>query len=209
MANVLTKEWRLIIRDPNLIAQTLLQMLYLLPLIFVIFRRGEMALLVVPSTVMLGSTLAGSLAWLTIAAEDAPELVGLAPVPMSRIRWFKALAAVIPVWILVSPILFYLLVNNIVYALVFAVCVAGGTLSAGLTNVLCPRKGDRKNMKKRSQGNFLIGISEVITAFGWAGLSYALLAAPWFALLALIFVPVGPITAWFMVKSSREQGVLA
>ncbi len=209
LANVLVKEWRLIIRDPNLIAQTFLQMLYLLPLIFLIFRRGEMVMLVVPSAVMLSTTLAGSLAWLTIAAEDAPELVGLAPVPMSRIRWYKALAAVIPVWLIVSPILFYLLLTHPIYGLVFAVCVAGGTLSAGLTNVLCPRKGDRKNMKKRGQGNFLINISEVITAFGWAGMAYALLAAPWFALLALVFMPVGPITAFFLGKSSRAQGVLA
>ncbi len=209
MANVLVKEWRLIIRDPNLIAQTFLQMLYLLPLIFLIFRRGEMVMLVVPSAVMLSTTLAGSLAWLTIAAEDAPELVGLAPVPMSRIRWYKALAAVIPVWLLVSPILSYLLFTHPIYGLVFAICVAGGTLSAGLTNVLCPRKGDRKNMKKRGQGNFLINISEVVTAFGWAGMAYALLAAPWFALLALVFMPVGPMTAWFMGKSARAQGVLA
>jgi len=209
MMNVLIKEWKLIVRDPNLIAQTFLQMLYLLPMIFIFFRRQDMTLLVMPATIMLASTLAGSLAWITIAAEDAPELIGVAPVQLARIRWMKALAAVMPVWILVSPVLFYLLFTTPLYAAAFAFFIAGGTISAGLIQIWYPRQGDRKNMKKRGQGNMVINFIEGISALGWAGTSYAMLAAPLWAPLGLLLALTGPSGAWLLGKSRREQGVLA
>ena len=208
MTNVLIKEWKLIARDPNLIAQTLLQMMYLLPMIFLLFRRQDMTLLVVPSSVILASTLAGSFAWITIAAEDAPELIGVAPVELSRIRWMKALAAVVPVWLLVSPVLFYLLFTHVYYAMVFAFCIAGGTLSAGLTQVWFPRQGDRKNLKKRAQGSMVMNMVEALGAFGWAGMAYALLAAPLWTPIGLVVALMGPTGAWVLGKSRREQGVL-
>jgi len=209
MMNVLIKEWKLIARDPNLIAQTFLQMLYLLPMIFIFFRRQDMTLLVMPATIMLASTLAGSFAWITIAAEDAPELIGVAPVQLSHIRWMKALAAVMPVWILVSPVLFYLLFTNPLYAVAFAFFIAGGTISAGLIQIWYPRQGDRKNMKKRGQGNMVMNMIEGFSSLGWAGAAYAMLTAPIWAPLGLLLALMGPTGAWLLGKSRREQGVLA
>ena len=209
MRNVLVKEWKLIARDPNLIAQTLLQILYLLPLFFLLFRKSDVSTLVVPSSVMLSCTLAGSLAWLTIAAEDAPELVGVAPVSLAHIRGLKALAAVIPVWLLVSPILFYLLATNIIHALVFLLCIIGGTLTVGLMHTWYPRKGDRKNMKKRGQGNVLVNLAELLSALGWAGMAFALLTIPWFAPLGLFLAAIGPLFAWFTGAARRDQILLA
>ena len=55
--------------------------LYLIPMMFMGFRSDGTALLIVPGFVLIGSMLAGNLAWLTIAAEDAPELIGTAPAP--------------------------------------------------------------------------------------------------------------------------------
>ncbi len=209
MANVLIKEWKLIARDPNLITQTLLQTLYLLPMIFLLFRRQDMALLVVPSSVILASTLAGSIAWITIAAEEAPDLIGVAPVELSRIRWMKAFAAVVPVWIMVSPVLFYLLFTHAFYAMVFAFCIAGGTLSAGLTQIWYPRLGDRKNLKKRAQGSMAMNMVEAFSAFGWAGMAYALLAAPLWTPVGMVVALMGPAGAWLFGKTRREQGMLA
>lgn len=207
--NVLVKEWKLIARDPNLIAQTLLQLLYLLPLIFLVFRRQDSVMMVVPAAIMMAAMLAGNLAWITVAAEDAPELIGVAPVALSRIRWLKALAAILPVWILVSPILFYLLLNKPWLAFVFAVCLAGATLSAGLAQVWYPRQGDRKSMKKRGQANLLITVLEGISSMGWAGTAYCLVMAPRFAPVALVFALLGPGAAWILGKSRRDAGLLA
>ena len=78
------KEWTLLIRDPWLMSQTLMQILYLLPpavLLWRSFHSGTGALVVlIPVMVMAAGQLAGGLAWLSISGEDAPDLVASAPV---------------------------------------------------------------------------------------------------------------------------------
>lgn len=207
--SVLVKEWRLIWRDPQLIAQTFLQMLYLLPLVFLVFRNSDAVGYVLPGAILLASTLAGSLAWITVAAEEAPELIGCAPVSILRIRWLKVLAALIPVWLFVSPILIFLLTKNIYWAAIFLFCLAGSTTSAGVIQIWYPRTGDRKNMKKRGQGSMLINLVEGFSAFGWSGAAYALMQWPspwaWLALVALLFALLGPAGAWLLGKSRRSE----
>ena len=92
--------------------------------------------------------------------------------------------------------------------MVFAFCIAGGTLSAGLTQVWFPRQGDRKNLKKRAQGSMVMNMVEAFGAFGWAGMAYALLAAPLWTPIGLVVALMGPAGAWVLGKSRREQGVL-
>lgn len=62
------KEWTLLLRDPWLVSQTLMQILYLLPpalMLWISFRDGGGALIVlVPVVVMAAGQLAGGLAWL-------------------------------------------------------------------------------------------------------------------------------------------------
>jgi ABC-2 type transport system permease protein len=62
------KEWTLLKRDPWLVSQTLMQILYLLPpalLLWVTFRTGHDAFIVlIPVIVMAAGQLAGGLAWL-------------------------------------------------------------------------------------------------------------------------------------------------
>ncbi|MBW8828774.1 MAG: hypothetical protein JF606_04965 [Burkholderiales bacterium] len=205
---VLMKEWKLILRDPNLIAQTLLQTLYLIPLVFVVFRREEMLTLAVPSAVLLAGTLSGTLAWITVSAEDAPELIGVAPISLARIRWMKVVAAVLPVWLLVSPLLIYLLVKSLPLSVVFVLCLAGSTLSAGLTQIWYPRQGDRKNMKKPVESGKVMGFLEGLCGMGWAGVAWCLVSAPIYTPLPLVFAIFVPIAAWFLGRERREQGLL-
>src|SRR4029077_3637360 len=78
------KEWTLLLRDPWLASQTLMQLLYLLPPALLLWRSfvddsGALAL-IVPVLIMAAGQLAGGLAWLTISGEDAPDLVAAAPV---------------------------------------------------------------------------------------------------------------------------------
>jgi ABC-2 type transport system permease protein len=175
---VLIKEWKLIWRDPQLLAQTFLQILYLMPLVFVVFRKNTDLSLIVPSTIFLASSLAGSLAWITVAAEDAPELIGCAPVNITQVRWLKTLAALIPVWVLISPIFIFLCTNNLSWALIFLVCVGASTIGAGVSHIWYPRSGDRKNMKHRAKGSVLVSMLEAMSAAGWAGLAYCLMITP-------------------------------
>ena len=84
------KEIKLIGRDPWLISQTLMQVLYLLPpalMMWVTFGEDtEVAVIIAPVVVMAVGQLAGGLAWLTISGEDAPDLMATAPVaPRARL----------------------------------------------------------------------------------------------------------------------------
>jgi ABC-2 type transport system permease protein len=87
-------------RDPWLVSQTLMQVLYLLPPALLLWRnfgeeRGAIVVLV-PVFVMAAGQLAGGLAWLAVSGEDAPDLVATAPLPPRRIlraKWKPSSAA--------------------------------------------------------------------------------------------------------------------
>lgn len=206
---VIGKEWKLLIRDPQIISQTLLQLLYLIPLMFVGFRSDRNAWLIIPGFVMIGSMLAGNLAWLTIAAEDAPELVGIAPVPLKRIRWIKALAAVLPVLALLVPLALWWLLRDPGAAVVLLICAGGGMMSAAICHIWNPRRGDRNNMKKRYQESKLVGIIEVLSSLGWAGIAVCLNGYWMWLPLPIMIAALGPASAWFLGRSARRDGVLA
>src|SRR6202790_1524542 len=82
------KEFVLLLRDPWLVSQTLMQLLYLVPPALMLWRSfadSTLAIvLVTPVVVMAAGQLAGGLAWLTISGEDAADLVATAPLPPSR-----------------------------------------------------------------------------------------------------------------------------
>jgi ABC-2 type transport system permease protein len=205
---MLMKEWRLLARDPHIISQTLLQLLYLLPMMFLAFRTEKAAFLIIPGFVVIASMLAGNLAWLTVAAEDAPELIGVSPVPMARLRWIKAAAAVLPASLFVIPVALWWLPRDAYAAGVLLLCGAGGLISAALCQVWNPRRGDRKNMNARYRENRLINFVEAFTSFGWAGLAVCLNGYLIFAPIALVFCLLGPAAAWVVGRSARKEQVL-
>jgi ABC-2 type transport system permease protein len=79
------KEFVLLRRDPWLVSQTLMQLLYLIPPALMLWRsfadNSAAILLITPVIVMAAGQLAGGLAWLTICGEDAADLVATAPLP--------------------------------------------------------------------------------------------------------------------------------
>ena len=83
------KEFMLLRRDPWLVSQTLMQLLYLLPPALMLWRSfsdsSAAIMLITPVIVMAAGQLAGGLAWLTISGEDAADLVATAPLPPSRV----------------------------------------------------------------------------------------------------------------------------
>jgi len=204
--NVLVKEWRLILRDPQLITQTLMQVLYMMPMMFLLMRNsGRSVSMVVTAVVYLACSLASNIAWITVAAEEAPELLGTAPVPAARLRWLKLLAALAPVWLLVAPMAAWLLWNHPVDGLVFVACTAGGTLAVGAGQILYPRQGKRADMKKRAQGHGVLSLLELATVAAWAGLAYCLLAAPWWTPVPLAGAAFGSGAIWLLGRTRRDD----
>jgi ABC-2 type transport system permease protein len=157
--------------------------------------------------VLLATSLASSLSWITVAAEDAPELIGTAPVDAAQLRWVKVAAALLPVWLIVSPLLATLLVQDLWLAFVFTICVGAGTVATGALQVAYPRRGDRRDMKKRMQGSVLLTLLETVTTLGWAGTAYCLVSAwPWTPLPAL-FAVLGPAATWVLGREQRDGPV--
>lgn len=209
VANLLAKEWKLLMRDPQIISQTLLQILYLLPLLLLGFKGDRSAWMLLPGFVMITSMLAGSLAWLTIAAEDAPELIGTAPISIERVRRIKALAAVLPVFALLLPLALYWLTRDAYVALVLLFCSTGGMISAALCQVWNPRAGNRRDMKRRYKGNTVINLLESLGGMGWAGTAICMNGHWWWLPLALAAILIGPGTAWIIGRGARRKGALA
>ena len=102
------KELKLIGRDPWLISQTLMQVLYLLPpalMLWVSFGEDtQISVVVAPVIVMAVGQLAGGLAWLTISGEDAPDLIATAPVSPTARLWAKVKAVLAIVAVVVAPL---------------------------------------------------------------------------------------------------------
>ncbi len=204
---MLMKEWRLLARDPHIISQTLLQVLYLTPMLFLAFRNEKAAILIVPGLVMIASMLAGNLAWLTMAAEDAPELIGVSPIPMMRLRLMKALAAILPAAPFVLLPALWWVSRDAFAALLLVFCGFGGLASAALCHLLNPRRGDRKNMRARYQQNRLVNMLEAFTSIGWAALAVCLNGYLAWAPLALVFCLLGPGVSWFLGRAARRDAI--
>ena len=87
------KEFLLLRRDPWLVSQSLMQLLYLVPPALMLWRSfsesSDAIVLITPVIVMAAGQLAGGLAWLTISGEDAADLVATAPLPPSRVTRAK------------------------------------------------------------------------------------------------------------------------
>ena len=204
--NVLAKEWRLILRDPQLIAQTLMQVVYLLPATFIVLRSKSSALpLIAPAIVFLASQLASNIAWITMAAEEAPELLAGSPSSMARIRVIKLAAALLPVWVLVAPMLVFVATKSALLAAIFLVCLAGGTGSAGAAQVWYPRRGKRTDMKRRAQGHMALTLVELVVIIGWAATAWCLGARPSWAPLPLAAALLGLGLVWWMGRSRRAE----
>lgn len=205
---VVVKEWRLIVRDPHLISQVLLQLLYLLPLCFVVFGKDGVHL---PSMgaglTLLASSLAGALAWIALSAEDAPDLLQVSPASTPVVRRAKLAAALMPALALVGIPLLWLVVRSPLAGLVLCFTVSGAVLGAGLIVFWCGRPGVRSNFKARGKGGFVMNMFELLHTLAWGALAWLLAAgaiAPPSGLalvgaaiaLAAVVLTLG--AAWFM-----------
>ena len=125
------KEWMLLWRDPWLVSQSLMQILYLLPPAVLLWRDygtgAERLVVMAPVLVMAAGQLAGGLAWLAISGEDAPDLVATAPIQPRGVLRAKIEAVMVAVALPVVP-----LAAALAFATprVAAIALVGSALSA-------------------------------------------------------------------------------
>jgi ABC-2 type transport system permease protein len=201
------KEWTLLQRDPWLVSQTLMQILYLLPpalLLWVTFRTGHDAFVVlIPVIVMAAGQLAGGLAWLSISGEDAPDLVSTAPIAANRILLAKIEAVIGMVALIFAPIIAFLGFDS---AFAAAVCGAGILSAAAAATViqLCFRvQARRSHFRRRQTSSRLATFAEAFSSIAWAATS-ALAAAGLWQALAPAIVAFGIVAGVWVLSPSRR-----
>jgi ABC-2 type transport system permease protein len=207
---VVVKEWRLIARDPHLISQVLLQLVYLAPLLFLILRRNEApGPAIGAGLALLCSSLTGSLAWIIVSAEDAPDLLQSSPAAGRMIGLAKLAASVMPPLLLVALPLLWLVVRAPLAGALIGFVVVAAVLSAALIVRWLGRPALRSDFKSRGKENFLCSMFEAFNTLCWGGLGWLLVTlaaeggttAGWTALMAagaLAAALLALLLAWVM-----------
>jgi ABC-2 type transport system permease protein len=166
------KEWLLLRRDPWLVSQTLMQMLYLIPpavLLWHSFDNGNGAYaLLVPVLVMASGQLAGGLAWLTISGEDAPDLVATAPVPPRFILRAKVEAVLGVIGIVFTPLVAVLALASPWHALIAAAGIIIATAAATSIQLWFRGQFKRSQFRRRQVSSRVATFAEAFSSIGWA-----------------------------------------
>jgi ABC-2 type transport system permease protein len=181
------KEWTLLRRDPWLVSQTLMQLLYLLPPAFLLWRGFEGAngsqILLVPVLVMAAGQLAGGLAWLAISGEDAAELVATAPLTAGTILRAKVEAVMGSILTVFAPFILALALVSPFYALVTAIGIAIAAASATEIQLCFRAQAKRSAFRRRQTSSRVATFAEAFVSIAWA--ATAALAATGTALAAM------------------------
>lgn len=151
---LIVKELRLIRRDPLLIMQLLQQSIYLVPLCFVLWRQaaghGGVPWLWI-LVILMSGTLATGLAWITIVAEDAPELLKAAPLTRAmavRAKIEAALLPLIPIWLMPLLVLWR---TQWWFAIALSLCAFGCSVTTALLQTYKPA-AKRDGFRTRGKG---------------------------------------------------------
>ena len=185
------KEWILLLRDPWLASQTLMQLLYLLPpalMLWKSFGAGTDALvLLVPVLVMGAGQLAGGLAWLAISGEDAPDLVATAPVRSRDIIQAKIEAVLGAVGIVFAPFLIAIVVISPYDAAVASICIVISAASASAIQLWFRAQAKRSYFRRRQVSSRLATFAEAFASIAWAATAALAAGGTWFAVAPAVF----------------------
>jgi ABC-2 type transport system permease protein len=196
------KEWMLLRRDPWLVSQTLMQMLYLIPPAVLLWHsfddgNGVYALLV-PVLVMAAGQLAGGLAWLAISGEDAPDLVATAPVPSSFILRAKVEAVLGVIAVVFTPLLAVLAFASLWHALVAACGIVITTTAATSIQLWFRSQAKRSQFRRRQVSSRVATFAEAFSSIGWAATAAVASASLVLAIAPAILASLVVLGAGFM-----------
>jgi len=194
------KEFTLLPRDPWLLSQTLMQILYLLPpalLLWHSFDGGVSVLLVmVPVLVMASGQLAGGLAWISVSGEDAPDLVASAPVSARALMRAKIEAVLASVAMVVAPLLLVLAIPAPELAAAAAVGIAVAAASGTMIQIWYRAQARRSTFRRRQIPSRVATLAEALSSILWAGTAALAAAGTWFAAAIAILALLNLAGAW-------------
>ncbi|MCP8883812.1 permease [Devosia sp. XJ19-1] len=168
------KEFRLLQRDPWLLSQTLMQLLYLVPpalLLWVNYGSGAgdgSFVVIVPVLVMACGQLAGGLAWLAISGEDAHDLVATAPLTPGTILRAKVEAVLTVIGVVLAPLLLLMAFASWPMALITATCALIAAAAATAIQLWFRVTAKRSMFRRRQVASRAATLSEAFSSILWA-----------------------------------------
>jgi ABC-2 type transport system permease protein len=201
------KEFVLLRRDPWLISQSLMQLLYLVPPALMLWRSfadsSAAIMLITPVVVMAAGQLAGGLAWLTISGEDAPDLVATAPLPSSRVTRAKIEVVLIAIGTLFAPLIIALGFASPQQAAVTAAGVIIAAASATAIQLWFRVQAKRSQFRRRQTSSRLATFAEAFSSIGWAATGALILSIPFAALITGLLTATIVALTW-KISPKRE-----
>lgn len=194
------KELVLLRRDPWLISQTLMQLLYLVPPALLLWRSysdsSAAIVLITPVIVMAAGQLAGGLAWLTISGEDAPELVATAPLPALRVTRAKIEVVLMVIGAIFAPLVLALAWIAPWQAVVTACGVLIATVTSTAIQLWFRVQARRSQFRRRQTSSRLATFAEAFSSIGWAATAALALAIPVAALICGLMTAIMVAATW-------------
>ncbi len=206
------KEWTLLARDPWLMSQTLMQILYLLPPALLLWSTYHIVtnvyILSVPMVVTAAGLLGGGLAWLSISGEDAPDLVATAPISVQRIIRAKIEAVMGAIMLVFAPLVAALAFASVLTAVVAGVGVLVAAASATLIQLWFRTQQARRSQFRQRHSSRIATFAEAFSSIAWAGTAALAAAGLWFALFpALIAISI--LGGIWLIRPPDAQGYAA
>ena len=196
------KEWTLLQRDPWLMSQILMQLLYLLPPAFILWRSfhegSGASTLLVPILIVAAGQLAGGLAWLAISGEDAPDLIASAPVTNARVLRAKTEAVMGAIAIVFGPFVVALAVVAPISALVAALGITTAAASATSIQFWFRAQAKRSHFRRRQTSSRIATFAEALSSCSWAGAGGLAAANTWLAAIPGLIALAIVIGAWII-----------
>ncbi|MSP02423.1 MAG: permease [Acetobacteraceae bacterium] len=203
------KEWTLLARDPWLMSQTLMQLLYLLPAALLLWRNfqgGGASALVVPILIVAAGQLGGGLAWLAVSGEDAPDLIASAPVPAARVFRAKTEAVVGGIVVIFAPFIAMLAIATPFAALITLAFIMIAAASATAIQYWFRTQGRRCLFRRRQTSSRIATFAEALSSTFWAGTGALAAAGTWLAVVPGVIVLMVLAVAW-MISPARSPAV--
>lgn len=202
------KEWKLLRRDPWLLSQSLMQILYLFPpALFLWVSYGQSAgtyVVVIPVIVMAAGQLAGGLSWLAISGEDAHDLVVTAPIHPRAVLIAKIEAVLCAIGVVFAPVLAMVWIASWDLAWVTALFVALSAGSATAIQLWFRTPMRRAMFRRRQVASRAATISEALSSIMWAGTAVLAAGEEWLALLPGILAVVVLFVAWSLSPKGKR-----
>ncbi len=200
------KERLLLMRDPWLMSQSLMQLLYLMPPALLLWQGyahgGNAAIVLVPVLVMAAGQLAGGLAWLTISGEDAPDLVLTAPVSPALLLRAKVEALMECIAVVFSPFVVGFALFSPGLALIAVGGIVASAGSATIIQLWFRGQAKRSQFRRRHTSSRIATFSEALSSITWAAAGAVAASGSWLSIIVAL-IPLGILGVVWLLSPAR------